>query len=307
MSADSLFTPAGAGRFLPTEHARGPWDANALHGGAPAALIAAAFERLQPGAELTFARLGFEFLKPIPFAELEVRTEILRKGRRVQELTAELIAHPRDAPAGEATLSRPAGGGPSADALSADAPLPPPVPAGGELIGRASALRLQPVPAGLPDAEGRLELAGPDPVAPLPGPDSGQVVVHALGNAQMQSLATSGMEMSWLTDPWAIGPGEVWMRPLRDLLPGEPLSPLVRLVATADFGNGISAELPFEDYIFINADLTIHLWRAPVGEWIGLNAKTMLMGAGAGTAESVLHDERGPVGRALQALVVQAR
>lgn len=286
---DSLFTPADAGRFLPTEHARGPWDPNALHGGAPAALIADAFERLEPGRELAFARLGFEFLKPIPFAELEVRTEIVRNGRRVQELAAELIAFPANAPAPGAADGE---GGQDG--------------AGGELIGRGSALRLQPVPAGLPDTEG-LARPGPDPISALLGPEDGQVVVHALGNARMSSLATTGMEMSWLTDPWAIGPGKVWMRPLRRLLPDEEMSPLTRLVATADFGNGISAELRFDRYIFINADLTIHLWRPPAGEWIGLDAKTVLMGAGAGTAESVIHDERGPVGRALQALVVQAR
>lgn len=271
--ADSLFTPARAGRVTPTEHARGPWDPGALHGGAPAALIVRAFERIEPGAVLHFARLGFEFLKPIPFAELEVRTEIVRKGRRVQELAAELVSHG----------------------------------ASEELIGRASALRIQPVPGGLPDPDGRLAVPGPDPVAALPDPEDGQVVVHALGNADMSSLATTGMEMSWLTDPWAIGRGKLWMRPLRRLLPGEEMSPLARLVATADFGNGISAELRFDRYIFINADLTIHLWRAPVGEWIGLDAKTVLMDGGAGTAESVLHDERGPVGRALQALVVQRR
>ena len=50
----------------------------------------------------------------------------------------------------------------------------------------------------------------------------------------------------------------------------------MRAVATADFGNGVSAELPFDDYLFINADLTIHLWRAPRGEWIGLDAQTLL-------------------------------
>ena len=55
---------------MPTEHARGPWDPRALHGGAPAALITAAFERMEPGAELPIARLGFEFLRPIPLAPL---------------------------------------------------------------------------------------------------------------------------------------------------------------------------------------------------------------------------------------------
>jgi hypothetical protein len=91
------------------------------------------------------------------------------------------------------------------------------------------------------------------------------------------------------------------------LLPDEPATQLVRLVATADFGNGVSAELPFEEYLFINADLTIHLWRAPRGEWIGLDARTLLHDGGTGTAESVLHDTSGPVGRAFQTLVVQPR
>lgn len=277
---DSLFIPTDTGRVTPTEHARGPWDPNALHGGAPAALITHAFQQVQPGAELVFARLGFEFLKPIPFAELEVRTEIVRAGRRVQELAAELFAVTAGADDGDASR---------------------------ELIGRASALRLQPVPAGLPNPDGRLELPGPEPVAALPGHEGGEVLVHALGNAHLPSLATTGMEMSWLTDPWAIGPGQLWMRPLQHLLPGEPLTPLTRLVATADFGNGISAELRFDEHIFINADLTLHLWRAPRGEWIGLDAKTVLMAGGAGTSESVLHDEHGPVGRALQTLVVQPR
>lgn len=268
--SEGLFIPSPNGRVEPTEHARGPWDPRALHGGAPAALIARAFERMQPGAELPIARLGFEFLKPIPFAELEVSTKIVRNGKRVQELTAELTA-------------------------------------GEETIGRASALRIQAVPEGLPDTDGHREQAGPEPVQAMPGPQQGKIVKFALNDTETSSLATTGMEMSWLTDPWSLGPGQVWMRLRQPILPGEEATPLLRLVATADFGNGISAELPFHEYLFINADLTIHLWRRPRGEWIGLDAKTVLMDGGIGTAESVLHDEAGPVGRALQTLVVQPR
>jgi Thioesterase-like superfamily len=287
--ADSLFTPAADGRVEPTEHARGPWDPRALHGGAPAALIARAFERIEPGAELPIARLGFEFLKPIPFAELQVRTEIVRNGRRVQELAAELWAI-----AGEGDS------GSTPEDAAEDAPE-------GELIGRASALRIQPVPAGLPDPDGRRQLPGPTSVEALPGHERGQVVKFSLSDLDTRSLATTGMEMSWLTDPWSLGPGRVWMRLRQAIVGDEQATSLVRLVATADFGNGISAELPFDKYLFINADLTIHLWRAPRGEWIGLDAKTALMDGGIGTAESVLHDEHGPVGRALQTLVVQPR
>jgi hypothetical protein len=268
MTTDSIFTPAGDGRFKPTEHARGPWDPRALHGGAPAALIASAFERLEPGAELPIARLGFELLKPIPLAPLTLTTRIVRKGRRVQELAAE---------------------------LSADLG-----PAGEELVCRASALRIQPVPGGLPNS-------GSAPPEKMPGPEHGKAVEYALNRAAGTSLATTGMEMSWLTDPWDQGPGKVWMRLRHPLLPDEPATPLTRLVATADFGNGVSAALPFEDYLFINADLTIHLWRRPQGEWIGLDAQTLLQGGGTGVAESVLHDEHGAVGRAFQTLVVQPR
>lgn len=261
--AESIFIPAGDGRYEPTKHARGPWDPRALHGGAPAALIARAFEQMQPGAELPIARLGFEFLKPIPLAPLTLSTRFVREGRRVQELAAELSA-------------------------------------GDELVCRASALRIQPVPTDLPGK-------GQTPAEKMPGPEHGKAVDFSLNKAAGTSLASTGMEMSWLTDPWDQGPGRVWMRLRQPILPDEPATPLVQLVATADFGNGVSAELPFDKYLFINADLTIHLWRAPEGEWIGLDAQTLLPGGGMGTAESVLHDSSGPVGRAFQTLVVQPR
>ena len=69
--------------------------------------------------------------------------------------------------------------------------------------------------------------------------------------------------MSWLTDPWALGPGRGVDAPAPAARAGRAASPLARLAATADFGNGVSAELRFDPYLFINADLTIHLWRAP--------------------------------------------
>jgi hypothetical protein len=259
---DSLFIPAADGRFTPTEHARGPWDPRALHGGAPAALIAHAFERMEPGAGLPIARLGFEFLKPVPLAPLRLRTRIVREGRRVQELAGELMA-------------------------------------GEDLVCRAGALRIQPVPA--------LPGNGQTPAEAMPGPEHGKAVEFSLNEAAGRSLASTGMQMSWLSDPWDQGPGRVWMRLREPILPGEQTTPLVRLVATADFGNGVSAELPFDRYLFINADLTIHLWRVPEGEWIGLDAQTLLPEGGMGTAESVLHDAIGPVGRAFQTLVVQPR
>jgi hypothetical protein len=97
------------------------------------------------------------------------------------------------------------------------------------------------------------------------------------------------------------------MRLRMPLVGSREASPLARVAATADFGNGIGASLPFADFIFINADLTIHLHREPEGEWIGMDARTLLHEGGMGLAESVLHDAAGPVGRAFQVLVVAPR
>jgi hypothetical protein len=263
--SESIFLADGRApsdeRFVPTEHARGPWDPQALHGGAPAALITAAFERTQPGAELRIARLGFELLRPIPFAPLSLSTRIVRPGRRVQELAGELRC-------------------------------------GEELICRASALRVQEIPPGVP-------VTSAD--AAMPPPDSGTPVRFALDDAEGAGFAASAMEMRWLDDPRALGPARVWMRLRHPLVPGEPLTPLARLAATADFGNGVSAVLPFDRFLFINADLTLHLQRPPRGEWIGLDARTLLHDRGTGLAECVLHDVDGPVGRGFQTLVVQPR
>jgi hypothetical protein len=267
---ESVFLADGE-RFTPTEHARGPWDPRALHGGAPAALLTAAFERMEPGSELPIARLGFEFLRPIPLAPLTLSTRMVRSGRRVQELAGELLA-------------------------------------GEELVCRASALRVQAVPADLPvSTPSSQEASAPNEQARLPPPESGKAVRFALDGSSEASFAASAMEMRWLDEPRALGPGRVWMRLGYPLLPGEPLTPLARVAATADFGNGVSATLPFERFLFINADLTVHLHRPPLGEWIGLDARTLLHPGGTGLAESVVHDTSGSVGRAFQTLVVQPR
>ena len=68
-------------------------------------------------------------------------------------------------------------------------------------------------------------------------------------------------------------------------------------MVAADSGNGVSATLDLERYIFINVDLTVHLHRLPQGEWVGLDAVTLPEPEGVGLADSVLHDERGPIGR----------
>ena len=91
MSEAAVFTSSD-GRFVATELARGPWDPNAQHGGAPAALLMRQFERHDQDPGLMLSRVTYELLRPVPLGELEVTCSVLRPGRRVQLLDGSIIA-----------------------------------------------------------------------------------------------------------------------------------------------------------------------------------------------------------------------
>jgi hypothetical protein len=101
------------------------------------------------------------------------------------------------------------------------------------------------------------------------------------------------------------GPATVWMRMRVPLVEGEEPSPLERVLVAADSGNGVSATLDYERYLFVNTDLSVHLLRMPDGEWICLDATTHV--DGLGLSDTALWDERGRIGRAAQTLLVRRR
>ena len=103
------------------------------------------------------------------------------------------------------------------------------------------------------------------------------------------------------------GPAVGWARMRYPLLAGEEISPLTRVLIVADSGNGISSVLDWREWYFINVDLSVHLHRMPVGEWVCLDASTSIDRQGIGLASSVLHDEDGRIGRGLQSLFVAPR
>ncbi len=97
----------------------------------------------------------------------------------------------------------------------------------------------------------------------------------------------------------------MWARQGVALVAGERPTGLQRLFVVADSGNGVSSVLDPLEWLFVNSELTVHLYREPAGEWIGLDAATAIGPDGVGTAFSVLHDGEGPVGRGAQALLVR--
>jgi len=268
VSATSIFRSEGD-TYVPTGHARGPWDDNQLHGGAPAALIAREIERLGDGPDMVVVRLTYEFLGPVPLEPLTVRAEVVRPGRRFQLVEAEVAI------------------------------------AGGPVVVRARAVRLRrgdlPVPDG---ARG----AGPDAVPGGPDPDAWDRELMPVFGEARESFLVTGMELRFPVGSFLTrGEACAWFRPRFPLVDDEAVSPLARVAMAADFGNGISRVLDFQDHVFVNTDLTIHLHREPVGEWVLLESRTRLERHGAGLATSTLYDEQGALGLAAQSLFVDAR
>jgi hypothetical protein len=103
------------------------------------------------------------------------------------------------------------------------------------------------------------------------------------------------------------GPAQTWFRFARPLVDTDEPSPLALVAAAADFGNGVSRILDFERHLFVNTDLTIHLRREPVGEWVMLDARTRVEPQGVGLAASTLYDARGAIGLSAQSLYVAER
>jgi hypothetical protein len=78
-------------------------------------------------------------------------------------------------------------------------------------------------------------------------------------------------------------------------------------MACVDSASGVSAALDVREWAFLNTELTVHLLREPVGEWICLEAATTLGPGSVGIATSTAYDVLGPVARSAQALLVQRR
>ncbi|AEF34105.1 conserved hypothetical protein [Mycolicibacter sinensis] len=115
------------------------------------------------------------------------------------------------------------------------------------------------------------------------------------------------LDWRWLTKPLAPGAGESWIRPIVDLVAGEPMTPLQRLFAVADDANGVGTKLDIRKWTFLNTDLVVHLHRIPDGEWIGIRAETNYGPDGIGTTVGTLFDEQGAVAGIQQSVLVRRR
>jgi len=275
--AEDAFFAVEGDRYIPSELTRGPWDPDSQHAGPPAALIAREIERLDGAEGRQVGRITFEILRPVPIAPLRLEAHVVRPGRSVELVEA---------------------------SLSGD---------DGELV-RARAWRLRTtdveIPAGLASTDGP-GLAGTSPSTLRPG-----FAPPGLAEARPGLFPPTGQDVGYHTameyrfvhgDFGELGPALVWMRMRHPLVAGEVPTPLERVLVAADSGNGVSSTLDWSRYVFINVDLTVHLHRPLAGEWVCLDAITVPEPTGVGLADTALYDERGPIGRAMQTLLIDER
>jgi len=144
----------------------------------------------------------------------------------------------------------------------------------------------------------------PPPQAPAPPEASPNIEFpHRTGVSGYHDL----VELRTAQGSLCHGPCAMWFRLRHALVEGELPGALERVAAAADSGNGISAVLDFRRYTFVNSDLTISLLRPAQGEWICIDARTIIGPAGGGLAEARIFDAKGLIGRSTQSLLVRAR
>lgn len=258
--ADAIFERDGE-HVMPTPLARGPWDDDACHGGAPAALLAALIDAVPSVAPMQAVRLTYEILRPVPLAPLRTDVRTLRDGKRVQVVEADLTA--------------------------AD---------GTELV-RCRALRIRTGDVDVP------RNAAIDDPPPQPGPEG---LPRFAGHETWQPYGFwDAIDVRFVEGALGpAGPATCWFRVVAPLLDGVEVTPLARVAAAADFGNGIGSPVPFGPYLFINPDLNINLHRLPRGDWIAMSSRSVAQTSGIGLTTSTLYDRDGRIGGATQSLFV---
>ncbi|MDO7842221.1 thioesterase family protein [Sphingomonas immobilis] len=241
--------------FMPTRLAASPWEFGKQNGVGLGGLATAAVETIPAPAAMTTARLTIDILAAAPMEHTTARTRVLREGKRIQMVEAELVV-------------------------------------GDRAVARATALRVRQTETP-PFAEPN---AYPPPESV---PEVDFMDARAFGGT-IETRKVSGA----LREP---GPGVLWVRFGHDHIADEPLTPLLRAAMLGDFGGGLGSVLDSGAWTYANLDITLHLTREPVGEWLLVDAATASAGTGVGRSDMILADTRGPFARAHQTLFVAPR
>jgi hypothetical protein len=139
----------------------------------------------------------------------------------------------------------------------------------------------------------------------MPPPDTAPS--HKFSFFRTEPAYHTAVDVRMVEGRWGAVPIGAWGRARVPLVLGERTTPVERTIIFADAESGVGPPLDPKAFAFVNPDLTVYFARAPEGEWIGMRVSSHASADGIGLAESELFDERGPFGRAAQALFIRPR
>ncbi len=169
--------------------------------------------------------------------------------------------------------------------------------AGGQSIGRASVvlLRQGEHPPGEVWAPPTRDFPPPAALAPDPRPPIANEGWQPMWESRSQGRAFG-----------AVAQKRTWMREIRPLVAGAPLTPFQRVALACDFASPL-ANSGSAGLAYINVDITLYLHRYPAGEWIGFESTDHGAADGICMGQCRLYDEQGPIGAASVAGLAQRR
>ena len=83
----ALFSLVGED-LIPSEMTRGGWSDEAQHGGPPCGILARAIENVPTLEPMQVVRFTVDLMRPVPLHPLQIETEVVREGRRIQLVDA---------------------------------------------------------------------------------------------------------------------------------------------------------------------------------------------------------------------------
>jgi len=241
------------------------WYEEGQHGGSLAALVVGHVEKLPTLTPMEISRITLELFRVVPLVPLTIEARIVREGKKIQVVKAE-VSDPQ-----------------------------------GQLLAMAVVQRLRIAAEPAPNQERTtLKLTLPQDI-----PVRSESEPWGVGSADKVMFHRNAIEFREVYGGFNTpGPGAIWLRLRKPIIAGEGTTPSQRAVVVADFCNGVSRELN-NDWLFMNPDLTIHLGRYPVGEWVALEAESHYSDSGRGVAAGTLWDTSGWVGRSAQSLFLE--
>ena len=192
--------------------------------------MAALFAGRLTPTDRMLGRLTVELLAPVPFAPLQLDISPSEGGRRVQRQRATLTA-------------------------------------AGRIVASAQSVTVLRADLDLPAAA----TANPDPFASVPAPSligADPALADVIGWENFHSTAVATRHLRSTDAP---GRTHQWIALTVPVVAGTPIQGTENAAAAADFASeAVHRRLPFTEWSFMNADLTVHLTRAPIGSWVGI-------------------------------------